>query len=120
MYSATVRRLVSELPNRGELPDATHVAEAGNPVCGDVTRLYLKVEEGVVQDCRFQTQGCPGAIAAAAALTLLVKNRAWLECLQLEASDLLEYLEGLPSHKVHGVDLAISVLRQAAQSPRTA
>lgn len=113
MYSSKVKELVSELPNRGILPDATHQAGGENPVCGDVCRLYLKVANGQVLDCRFQTEGCPGAIAAAAAVTQLVQGRSLAECRELTVEKLLDYLEGLPLHKQHGARLALEVLEKA-------
>lgn len=113
MYSEKTRQLINELPNRGKLTDATHSSVAENPVCGDITHFYLKVTGGTIQDCRFQTFGCPGAIAAAAAVTLLIKGKTLEEARGLSRQDLLDYLGGLPSHKWHGADLAIEALRQA-------
>ena len=117
MYSARVRELIQELPNRGILADATHLAEVENPACGDRTHLYLRVEGGHIVDCRCQTYGCPGAIAATAALTLLCKGKSKAECAALDREALLEYLQGLPAHKLHGLDLALDALRQALASP---
>lgn len=113
MYSDRVRELITTLPNRGVLPDATHIAKVQNPVCGDITHLYLKVEEGVVRECRFQTYGCPAAIAASAAITCLCRGKTLAECRQVTKESLLEYLGGLPSHKLHGADLAIEALQKA-------
>ncbi|HLV02403.1 MAG TPA: iron-sulfur cluster assembly scaffold protein [Acidobacteriota bacterium] len=113
MYSSVVKKLVHDLPNRGSLKTATHRAEGENPVCGDQIELFLQVEEGRVVDCHFQANGCPAAIASAAALTLMVKDKSLQECLDMTESALLEYLEGLPSHKLHGAQLALEVLRRA-------
>lgn len=113
MYSKKVRELILELPNRGILVDATHTAQAVNPVCGDITFLYLKVQEGVVLDCSFQAYGCPAAIAASAAVTQMCRNRAVEKCQQLTSESVLDYLGGLPSHKLHGADLAEEVLHKA-------
>ncbi|MFQ5738865.1 MAG: iron-sulfur cluster assembly scaffold protein [Acidobacteriota bacterium] len=117
MYSEEVRQLVSELPNRGELPDATHSSRAENPICGDITQFYLRIEDAIVRDCRFRTRGCPGAIAAAAALTLICAGKRASQCRNLQSRDILEYLGGLPPHKVHGADLAIDALHQALRQP---
>lgn len=120
MYSARVRELIQELPNRGTLAAATHISEVENPACGDRTHLYLRVERGRIVDCRFQTYGCPGAIAATAALTLLCKGKTETECAELDRQTLLEFLQGLPSHKLHGLDLALDALRQALAGPHPA
>ena len=117
MYSEKVRQLIKDLPNRGTLPDATHVSKVENPVCGDITHLYLKLTNGVVTECRFQSYGCPAALAASAAVTLLCQDKNLSACLQLDRDSILEYLGGLPSHKVHGADLAIDALRAAIENP---
>ena len=65
MYSDNARRLIAEMPNRGSLADATHSAKAENPVCGDIIKLHLRIEDDIVQDARFECRGCPGAMAAA-------------------------------------------------------
>ena len=117
MYSEKVRQLITDLPNRGTLPDATHVSKVENPVCGDITHLYLKLTDGVITESRFQTYGCPAAIAASAAVTLLCENKSPSECLRLDRESILEYLGGLPSHKIHGADLAVDALRTAIANP---
>lgn len=117
MYSGKVRELIKELPNRGTLPDATHVSKVENPVCGDITHLYLKFKEGIVRECRFQTYGCPAAIAASAAITQLCKDKSLSECLKLDTDSVLKYLGGLPTHKLHGADLAVDALRTAIKNP---
>jgi nitrogen fixation protein NifU and related proteins len=113
LYSETVRRLVAELPNHGKLPEATHSGRLENPVCGDVACLFLQVEQGRVSACRFQAQGCPGAIAAAAAVTLLATGKRVEDCLSITTDSVLSFLGGLPAHRVHGAELAIEVLRKA-------
>ena len=113
MYSAKARQLITELPNRGTLEDATHTSCVENPACGDITHLYLKIEKGVVAECRFQTFGCPAAIAASAAVTIMCKGKSVEETMQLDREAILEYLGGLPSHKLHGADLAMDAIRQA-------
>ncbi len=116
MYSETAQRLIVELPNRGKLQDATHTAQAENPVCGDITHLYLKVEDDVVVACRFQTYGCPAAIAASAALTLLCEGKSLAVCRQITSETILDFLEGLPRHKLHGANLAAEVLEKALRA----
>lgn len=116
MYSEKVRQLVAELPNRGRLEGATASHRAENPVCGDVTELQLRVESGRIEDCRFLALGCPAAVASAAGLTELVRGRSVDRCRQLSVDGLLDYLGGLPSHKRHGAELAVEVLRSALAS----
>lgn len=86
-------------------------------MCGDVTRMSLRVQDGRVAECRFQTYGCPGAIAAAAAVTLLCQGKDVTDCGTLEVDDLLRFLGGLPTHKRHGAELAIEALRRALATP---
>ena len=74
------------------------------------------MENDVVRDCHFQTYGCPGAIAAGAAITLLCKEKSRAQCLELTAQSILEYLEGLPRHKVHGAEMAVEALKKALSS----
>jgi nitrogen fixation NifU-like protein len=116
IYSDKVRQLIVELPNRGALADATYAASAENPICGDRTTIYLKVEDEIVVASRFQCQGCPGALAAAAGLTELVLQRNIEACGEISEGTLLEYLGGLPVAKRHGVALAIEVLKRSLQS----
>lgn len=113
MYSEKVRELVADLPNRGRLADATASFRAENPVCGDVTELQLKVESGRIEECRFLALGCPAAVASAAGVTELVRGRTVDRCRQLSVDGLLDYLGGLPTHKRHGAELAVEVLRRA-------
>lgn len=116
MYSEKARELIRELPNRGRLAGATHTARAENPVCGDITHLHLKLHEDVVVDSRFETYGCPAAIAASAAVTQMCRNLRSGECREITAESILNFLGGLPSHKLHAVDLAVDVLRRALRS----
>lgn len=116
MYSEKARELIRELPNRGRLAGATHTARAENPVCGDITHLHLKLREDVVVDSRFETYGCPAAIAASAAVTQMCRNLRSGECREITAESILNFLGGLPSHKLHAVDLAVDVLRKALRS----
>ena len=114
-YSNKVRELVARLPNSGELASATHCATRENPVCGDRLTLYLQVERDRVTDCSFTAEGCPAALAAAAGLTEMIRGVQLQECAAIDSNALLDYLEGLPTHKRHGADLAIAVLRAALQ-----
>lgn len=116
MYSEKARELIRELPNRGRLAGATHSARAENPVCGDITHLYLKLHQDVVVDSSFETYGCPAAIAASAAVVQMCRNRRSRECREITADSILNYLGGLPSHKLHGADLAADALQKALRT----
>lgn len=113
MYSETVRKLVAELPNHGRLDGATLSARLENPICGDVACLFFLVKEGRVTTCRFQAQGCPGAVAAAAAVTIMASGKSVEECRAITTDSLLTYLGGLPAHRLHGAELAVAVLHKA-------
>ncbi len=113
MYSEKVKRLVAETPRRGDLPEASHSARGENPVCGDITRLQLKVEMGTVVDCRFQAVGCAAAIAAAAAVAELSLGKTAQQCRDMSVDDVVAFLDGLPRHKLHGAELAIETIHRA-------
>lgn len=113
MYSSQVKRLLKELPNRGPCKSFTHSGRAENPICGDVVEFQFEITQGLVRNCGFRVYGCPGAVAAAAGVTVLLKGKALEFCERLSAGDLLQFLGGLPKQKQHGVDLAITALREA-------
>jgi len=114
-YSPTVRRLVAELPNRGRL-DGAAFARAENPVCPDTVELYLRIEGETVSAARFQADGCPAAIASAAAVTEIVAGKTRREALDLSVEQLVDYLGGLPEHKRHGAEIAVRALREAVST----
>lgn len=116
MYSEKARELIRELPNRGRLAGATHTSRAENPACGDITHLYLKLHRDVVVDGSFETYGCPAAIAASAAVVQMCRNRPRRECRNITADSILDYLGGLPSHKLHAADLAVDALQKALRT----
>ena len=113
MYSEHVRRLVAELPNSGPLEDRTHFARVENPVCGDILELSLRIEDRKVMACRFRASGCPAAIAASAAVTILTEGLTIEVCRAIDVQELLDYLGGLPSHKIHGAELALEALQKS-------
>lgn len=116
MYSEKARQLIRELPNRGSLAGATHTARAENPVCGDITHIYLKLHRDVVVNSSFETYGCPAAIAASAAVVQMCRNLRSGECRKITAESILDFLGGLPSHKLHAADLAVDALQKALLS----
>ena len=113
MYSEKVKSLVANRPNCGPLEGATHRSRVEHPVCGDLVCLELKIVEGVVESCRFQADGCAASVAAAAAVTELVKGQDPDFCRMLNAEAILDFLGGLPQGKVHGARIAAEALHAA-------
>lgn len=113
MYSAKVLEHLDNPRNVGELDDATARGEATNPVCGDLLRLYLKIDEGKIVEARFKVQGCPPSIAAGSVLTEIITNLTVEEARKLTPQDITRALERLPRNKEHCSPLAIDALRAA-------
>ena len=102
MYSAKVMEHFAHPHNVGEIPDANGVGEVGNPKCGDIMRMYLKIENNVIVDVKFLTFGCGAAIATSSMATDLIKGKT-----------IDEALEGLPPIKVHCSVLAEQAVKAA-------
>ena len=116
IYGATVLDHFQNPRNAGTLPDADLVGEAGNPVCGDRMRLYLKLSGGRVSEARFQTFGCSVAIAASSMLTEIVCGRSREELARIRNTDIVCALGGLPEAKVACSVLAEEALKSALSS----
>ena len=101
--------------NVGVIEDADGVGEAGNAVCGDIMKIYLKIEDSTVADVRFETFGCGSAIASSSMATELIKGRPLSEVLTLTNKAVAEALDGLPAHKLHCSVLAEEAIRAAVQ-----
>ncbi len=112
-YSEKVMDHFSHPRNVGEMPDADGVGTVGNPVCGDVMKMYIKVENDIITDVRFQTFGCGAAIATSSISTELIKGKSIHEALQLTNSAVAEALDGLPPMKMHCSLLAEEAVRSA-------
>ena len=110
MYSAKVMEHFAHPHNVGEIPDANGVGEVGNPKCGDIMRMYLKIENNVIVDVKFLTFGCGAAIATSSMATDLIKGKTVDEALKLTNKAVVEALEGLPPVKVHCSVLALSLI----------
>jgi nitrogen fixation NifU-like protein len=118
MYSEKVMEHFANPHNVGELKDANAVGEVGNPQCGDIMRMYLKIENNVIQDASFKTFGCCAAIASSSVATDMVKGKTIEEALQMKNSDVVEALDGLPPVKVHCSVLAEEAIRLAIENYR--
>ena len=122
MYSAKVMEHFAHPHNVGEIPDANGVGEVGNPKCGDIMRMYLKIENNVIVDVKFLTFGCGAAIATSSMATDLIKGKTIDEALKLTNKAVVEALEGLPPIKVHCSVLAelcptTTVVRASTRNP---
>ena len=97
----------------GKRENADGVGEVGNPVCGDIMRMYLKVENNKIVDAKFQTFGCGAAIASSSVSTEMIKNKTLEEALQITNKDVVNELGGLPPVKLHCSVLAEEAIRKA-------
>ena len=99
--------------NVGEIEDADGVGTVGNAKCGDIMRMYLKIENDVITDCKFKTFGCGAAIATSSMATELIKGQTVDNALKLTNSAVVEALDGLPAVKVHCSVLAEEAVKSA-------
>ena len=113
MYSEKVKDHFQNPRNVGEIPDADGIGEVGNQKCGDIMKVYLKIENDVIVDCKFKTYGCGAAIATSSMATELVKGKTIAEALQLTNKAVMEALDGLPPVKVHCSVLAEEAIKAA-------
>ena len=99
--------------NVGEIADASGIGNVGNPICGDVMRMYIKVEKDVIVDVKFKTFGCGAAISTSSMVTEMVKGKSIEEALKISNKAVAEALGGLPAVKMHCSVLAEQALRSA-------
>lgn len=118
MYSEKVMEHFASPHNVGELKDANAVGEVGNPQCGDIMRMYLKIEDDVIKDASFKTFGCCAAIASSSVATDMIKGKSVEEALALKNSDVVEALDGLPPVKIHCSVLAEEAIKSAIDNYR--
>ncbi len=118
MYTEAVMDHFFNPRNAGELADADGVGEAGNPVCGDIMRIYLKIEDDKIVDIKFKTFGCGAAIATSSILTELVKGKSIAEAEKITNRAVAEALGGLPPQKMHCSNLAADAFHKALAAYR--
>lgn len=118
MYSEKVMEHFSNPRNVGEIEDASGVGTEGNPVCGDLMTIYIKVEDDVITDIKFKTFGCGAAIATSSMITEMAMGKTLDEALEISRNDVAEALEGLPPVKMHCSNLAADALRAAIEDYR--
>jgi len=108
--------------NMGEMKDADAIGEVGNPVCGDLMYIYIKVEENngaeIIKDISFQTFGCAAAIATSSMITELAKGKTLDNAMTISRNDVAESLDGLPPIKLHCSNLAADGLQDAIKKYR--
>ncbi|MCU0580367.1 MAG: iron-sulfur cluster assembly scaffold protein [Desulfobacterota bacterium] len=104
-------------PNQGPLENADHVTELTGP-CGDTMKCYIKVDQGKIEDAKFQVLGCPGAISAAMALADLVRGKDLSGALEVKDGDVFRELVNIPDQKQHCIRLAVKTLAKAIEEYR--
>jgi len=118
LYSDKVMDHFLHPRNMGELPEANGVATVGNKVCGDVMKMYLKIEEEKIKEVKFQTLGCGAAIATSSMATEMIKGKPVADALELTNQAIIEALDGLPPAKVHCSVLAAEAVKKAIEDYR--
>jgi len=113
VYSDKVMDHFANPRNVGEIPDADGIGKVGNPQCGDVMWLYIKVKDGIITDIKFKTFGCGAAIATSSMITELAKGKTLEEAKRISRKDVADALEGLPPVKMHCSNLAADALLEA-------
>ena len=117
-YSEKVMEHFMNPRNMGEVPDADAVGRVGNPVCGDVMEIYIKVRDNRIVDIGFKTMGCAAAIATSSMITELAKGKTLEEAEKITRNDVADALDGLPPIKMHCSNLAADGLRNAIKNYR--
>ena len=115
MYSEKVMDHFSNPRNVGEIKDASGIGEVGNAKCGDIMKMYLKIENDVIVDVKFKTFGCGAAVATSSMATEMIKGKTVDEALSLTNKAVVEALDGLPPAKIHCSVLAEEAIKKALQ-----
>ena len=115
LYSEKVMDHFRNPRNVGVIENADGVGEVGNPVCGDIMKIYLKIENDIITDVKFETFGCGSAIASSSMATELIMGKPVSEALQLTNKAVTEALDGLPPHKLHCSVLAEEAIKKAVK-----
>lgn len=112
-YSEKVIEHFTKPHNVGKMDDANGVGEVGNPQCGDIMKMYIKIENDIITDVKFNTYGCASAIATSSIATDMVKGKTIAEALKLTNKEVVDALDGLPAVKIHCSVLAEQALKAA-------
>ncbi len=112
-YSEKVMDHFTNPRNVGEIENANGIGEIGNAKCGDIMKMYIRVENNIIADVKFKTFGCGSAIATSSIATEMIMGKTIEEALQLSNKAVVEALDGLPSHKIHCSVLAEQAIKAA-------
>ena len=115
LYSEKVMDHFRNPRNVGVIEDANGIGEVGNAKCGDIMKMYLKIEDGIIQDVKFETFGCGSAIASSSMATELIKGKPVSEAMKLTNKAVAEALDGLPDYKMHCSVLAEEAIQSALE-----
>ena len=115
IYSEKVMDHFTNPRNVGEIENADGIGEVGNAKCGDIMKMYLKIEDDVIQDVKFETFGCGSAIASSSMATELIKGKPVSEAMKLTNKAVAEALDGLPDYKMHCSVLAEEAIQSALE-----
>ena len=115
LYSEKVMDHFKNPRNVGIIENADGISEVGNPVCGDIMKIYLKIDNGIIKDVKFETFGCGSAIASSSMATEMIKGKTVEEALLLTNKAVTEALDGLPAHKIHCSVLAEEAIKSAVK-----
>ena len=113
MYTKEVMDHFTNPRNMGEIENADGVGEVGNAKCGDIMKMFLKIENGIIVDCKFKTYGCASAIATSSIATEMIKGKSINEAIALSNKAVVTALGGLPTHKIHCSVLAEQAIKAA-------
>ena len=116
LYSEKVMDHFRNPRNVGEIKDADAIGEVGNAKCGDIMRMYLKIDNDIITDVKFMTFGCGSAIATSSMATELIKGKPLKDALKLTNQAVVEALDGLPQHKIHCSVLAEEAIKAAIKN----
>ncbi len=116
MYTPKVMEHFSNPHNVGEIPDADGIGEVGNPVCGDMMTIYLKIKDNKIEDIKFKTFGCAAAIATSSIITEMARGKTLEDALKITRNDVAKELGGLPPQKLHCSNLAADALKLAIEN----
>ncbi len=115
LYSEKVMDHFENPRNVGKMEDADGVGEVGNAKCGDIMKMYIKVEDGIIKDCKFNTFGCGSAIATSSIATEMIMGKSIEDALSLSNKAVVEALDGLPANKIHCSVLAEEAVKAAVK-----
>ncbi|SHI91568.1 Fe-S cluster assembly scaffold protein NifU [Lutispora thermophila] len=115
MYSEKVMDHFTSPRNVGEIENADGIGEVGNAKCGDIMKIYLKIENDIIKDVKFKTFGCGAAVATSSIATEMIKGKTIEEALKLTNKAVVEALDGLPPQKIHCSVLAEEAVKAAIE-----